>query len=158
MILMLPVLAASGCGGGGSFPVAVTTGTVMCEGRPVPHAMVFFEPLASGESSLAGKQGTAVADEHGKFSISTYKEGDGAVVGKHRVRVGTPNRELYPQTAPCPCELNPESDVMQVEVTKAGKNEFEIVLTKKAPRQKPSLEELEAQEEAKQARLENRTQ
>ncbi|MGE0760891.1 MAG: hypothetical protein AB7O38_28025 [Pirellulaceae bacterium] len=121
----------------------------------MPHAMVFFEPLATGNSALAGKQGTAVADDSGKFVISTYGEQDGAVIGKHRVRVSAPNRDMHPDFA-CDCELNAEKDVMEVEVKKGEKNEFEVVLQKKAPRAKPSLEELEAQEEARQAAAEKR--
>ena len=58
----------------------------------MPHVMVFFEPLQEGKSALVGKQGIAFAEEDGTFVISTYGTGDGAVVGKHRVRVGPPAR------------------------------------------------------------------
>jgi len=149
LILSGALVFAAGCDSG-EFAVAPAGGTVMCEGAPVPHAMVFFEPLSSGNSALVGKQGIGVADESGKFVISTYGDNDGAVVGKHRVRVGSPNAELHPGFS-CPCTVNPEIDVMEVEVTKSGENNFEVVLKKKAAREKLSIDELEALEDAKEA-------
>ena len=87
--LALPLFA--GCSpAGGSFPVAATSGRVVCEGQPVPNVTVFFEPLQTGKSALAGKQGVAFAEANGTFTVSTYGDNDGAVVGRHRVRVGTP--------------------------------------------------------------------
>jgi hypothetical protein len=149
LILALSTTLVVGCGPGGSFPVESTSGVVMCEGRPVPHVTVFFEPLGSEGSALVGKQGIGFADENGKFVVSTYGDHDGAVVGKHRVRVGGPRGDSHPDFT-CPCTVNSETDVMEVEVKKDSKNEFQVVLTKKTGREKPSLEELEAHEEAKQ--------
>ena len=134
MALGIPVLLC-GCSSG-DFRTAPATGRVICEGQPVPHVMVFFEPLQTNtKSALVGKQGFAIAKEDGTFSISTYGTNDGAVVGPHRVRVGPPHREEHPDFK-CACVLNPETDVMQVEVKK-GKNEFELVLKKKTGREPP---------------------
>jgi hypothetical protein len=123
---------AIGCGGSGieKFPVAKTTGRVMCEGKPVAQAHVFFEPLETGASANVGKGAFAVTDESGAFTLSTYGNGDGAVVGKHRVRVDGPNKSQ------CECVLNSERDVMQVEIKDGEKNEFEVVLPKKTARDK----------------------
>src|SRR5262245_12103542 len=92
--------------------------------------MVFFEPLQTGKSALVGKQGFAVADEKGTFAISTYGDKDGAVVGKHRIRVGPPHSEDHPGYK-CACVLNPESNVMEVEIKRGQKNDFELVLKKR---------------------------
>ena len=143
------IFAVAGCGSGGDFPVEPTTGVVMCDGQPVPHVTVFFEPLASGETALAGKQGIGIADENGKFPVSTYAERDGAVLGRHRVRVGRPTGDSHPDFS-CPCQLNPERDVMQVEVKRDGPNDFQVIVNKKSATEKPSLEELEAREEARE--------
>src|SRR5262245_58967756 len=86
----------AGCGSSGEFPTVPTTGRVLCEGKPVPHVMVFFEPLQNGKSALVGKQGIGHAEEDGTFVVSTYDEGDGAVTGRHRVRVGPPRGDLHP--------------------------------------------------------------
>jgi hypothetical protein len=131
---------ASGCGPGGSFPVAPTTGRVQCEGQPVPHVTVFFEPLQTGKSALVGKQGVAFAEADGTFAISTYGNNDGAVVGRHRVRVGPPRGGEAPAFK-CPCVLNSEVDVMEVEVKKGQKNQFDVVLKKRTPQDRPALPE-----------------
>ena len=99
--LVVGLVFTVGCGSGGDFPVAPVSGRVLCDGQPVPHAIVFFEPLQSGDSALAGKQGIARAKEDGTFVISTYGTEDGAVVGKHRVRVARPTRmNILSSTAP----------------------------------------------------------
>jgi hypothetical protein len=115
----------SGCSSG-DLPTAQVTGRVVCEGKGVEGAMVYFEPLpGSGTNAMAGKQGFSYTDAEGKFVISTYEPGgqDGAVIGKHRVRVGKGK-------AKCNCSMNDEEDLMQVEVKADGKNEFELVLKK----------------------------
>ncbi len=131
-MVVLSVLIA-GCGSGGDFPTAIATGRVVCEGQPVPHVMVFFEPMQTGKSGLVGKQGFAIAEADGTFAISTYGTKDGAVVGHHRVRVGPPHPEDH-KGYKCACVLNSEIDVMEVDIKK-GKNEFELVLKKKTGRE-----------------------
>ena len=114
-----------GCSSG-DFPTAQVTGRVLCEGQPVEGAMVYFEPIKSDSSNaMTGKQGFSYTDAEGKFNISTYDPGgqDGAVIGRHRVRVGRGK-------AKCKCAMNDEVDLMEVEVKKDGKNEFELVLKK----------------------------
>jgi hypothetical protein len=95
--------------------------------------MVFFEPLETGKSALVGKAGFAIAKEDGTFQLSTYGTNDGAVIGHHRVRVGPPHREDFPNYK-CDCYLNAEVDLQEVDVVK-GKNEFELVLKKKTGRE-----------------------
>lgn len=141
LCLLLTSLVFAGCGGGGDFPVARTTGKVICEGKPVPFVTVFFEPLQEGKSALVGKQGVAFAKEDGTFTISTYGQGDGAVIGKHRVRVGPPRPGDHPGFT-CPCSLNSEEDVTQVEVKKGETNDFELMLRKRTARDpKPTADD-----------------
>lgn len=110
----------------GDFPTAKTEGVVLCEGKPVVGAAVYFEPLQStgaDASIIVGKQGFAFTDNEGKFQISTYFPGqnDGAVIGKHRVRVGRGD-------AKCNCQMSDQIDVMQVDVKSGEVNKFELVL------------------------------
>lgn len=100
--------------------------------------MVFFEPLQTGKSALVGKAAFATAEADGTFVLSTYGTKDGAVVGKHRVRVGPPHPEDYPRYK-CACVLNSEIDVMEVDVKKGQTNEFEIVLKKKTGQEPKQL-------------------
>lgn len=113
-----------GCGKA-EFDTAKTIGIVKCKGQPVANAAVYFEPMESAGSKNAkvGKQGFAFTDAEGKFVISTYTPngGDGAVVGKHRVRVGRGD-------AKCDCNMNEEVDLMQVEVKAGQTNEFVLDL------------------------------
>lgn len=146
-LLYLIGLLGAGCGSSGDFPVARVTGQVVCDDKPVPFVTVFFEPLQTGNQTLVGKQGIGQADAEGRFSISTYSQADGAVVGKHRVRVMGPDRDSYPDFS-CPCRLDSEVDVAQVEVKSGEKNEFQVVLTKRDANQKLSLEEQEVLKEA----------
>lgn len=125
----------TGCGDGRTkMNLAKASGTVVCEGKPVPFATVYFEPLQLDKSATVGKQGIGYADENGDFILTTYDKDDGAVVGKHRVRVGKP---LGPASKDfkCDCALNEEVDVMNVEVVADEENEFDIVLKLSSPAQ-----------------------
>jgi hypothetical protein len=126
MLIASELLLMTGCSSG-DFPTAQVTGRVVCEGKGVEGAMVYFEPIkgSSGKDAMAGKQGFSFTDAEGKYVISTYEPGgqDGAVIGKHRVRVGKGKSN-------CNCSMNDEQDLMEVEVKADGKNEFELVLKK----------------------------
>ena len=107
-----------GCSGIEEFPLGQISGSVTCEGKPVPKAIVYFEPIRTGESAQVGQQGFGLTDENGKFAISTYGENDGAVIGKHLVRVGRSET-----TPACSCALVADNVLQEVEV-KSGPNEF----------------------------------
>lgn len=131
-----------GCGGG-DFATAKVTGTVLCEGKPVPGAMVYFEPIKSSDSksALVGKQGFSYTNENGEFEIATYGEDapDGAVVGQHRVRVGLIG-------TPCNCVTDEEKDVMEVEVLASEDNVFEVVLPVKTARDRRNQQKLDEED------------
>ncbi len=71
--------ALPGCGSKfpETFPV---TGTVTLDGKPVSGAAVVFTPDE-------GRQATGTTDDAGRFELSTFELGDGALPGKHRVTV-----------------------------------------------------------------------
>ena len=83
-VLFVAMLAAfglslSGCGPKypETFPVA---GTVTLDGKPVAGAAVVFTPEE-------GQQATGTTDDSGRFELSTFQLGDGALPGTHRVTV-----------------------------------------------------------------------
>jgi hypothetical protein len=127
-LLWIPL--CMGCTGA-DFPMARVTGTVTCEGQPVAKAIVYFEPLKTGDSALVGKQGFALTDESGKFNISTYGENDGAVVGKHLLRVGRSE-----SSGKCDCVLAAEQPLMEVEVKPGQTNDFSLALKKASAQEK----------------------
>lgn len=145
---LLPV-AALGCGDGlEKFPVAQVTGIVLCEGQPVPHALVNFAPRRSkGQGAEVGKMGVGVTQDDGTFAVSTYGDEDGAVVGGHSVSVSPPNPEHVPNFH-CNCEtIGGKKPVMQVEVKADGENDFTIELTPKVQSNVPTQKKRDAEDE-----------
>ena len=145
VIAVASLAFAGGCGDGrDKFNVAKTTGTVVCQGKPVPFVTIYFEPLQKDEKAIeAGKQGIAYADESGKFVVSTYDQNDGAVVGKHRVRVGRPLGENA-KGFKCECGLDEEVDLMEAEIVAGKENVFELKL--KLPSEMPASSAKKQQE------------
>ncbi len=81
-----------GCGGGsGEKPTASVTGKVTFNGEPVKGGSLNFAPAGGGAEP--GKPGTAEIGEDGTYSVSTYGDGDGAVVGPHTVSYSAPSPE-----------------------------------------------------------------
>lgn len=114
----------------------------MCEGSPVGNVQVIFAPIAEGNDSLAGKSGYAVADSEGKFTLTTYSNEDGAVVGKHNVIVSSPKAEEHPDFE-CECQTDSRTNIMEVEVTEDGENNFVINLPKKVKQRRGAKEEVD---------------
>lgn len=70
------LLAPAGCGPRRPPTVAVA-GRVVRGGSPVAGAAVTFAPLAGGRPA------TGVTDAEGRFRLTTFRAGDGAVLGEH---------------------------------------------------------------------------
>jgi hypothetical protein len=149
--LSLIPLVLPGCGGGvDQFQTAKATGKVLCDGKPVGFVRVYFAPVGTNGGQLTvGKQGQGNANEDGIFTVSTYGQDDGAVVGKHNVMVSTPHPEDLPEFF-CDCETNGNKTVQEVEVTAGGENNFTINLPPKKDKSKPNFK-AEDVEEARQA-------
>ena len=79
--IALPVFALwlQGCGDSlKEFPCAEVSGVVLCDGKPVRGAQVYFTPKMTGKSAEVGKPGFSWTGEDGRFVLSTYGDGDGA--------------------------------------------------------------------------------
>jgi hypothetical protein len=86
------VLAASGCGGGPKYvPVS---GVVMLDGKPYGKAVVSFQPIGTTENPTPGRGSSAYTDENGRFVLKCDDGTDGAVVGKHRLRIMTKGNDV----------------------------------------------------------------
>ncbi len=127
-----------GCGKSNDFSVTKITGVVLCEGQPIANVKVSFFPVEVDKNQpIVGKSGQGQTQADGTFSISTYKPGDGAVLGKHDVRVAA-----LKKTAPdCPADLSATGTVTTVDVVKGGENHFTINVPKRDPRKKLELPE-----------------
>jgi hypothetical protein len=82
-LAMVPLL--TGCGRPALAPVK---GRVTCRGKPVAEAAVLFSPMPKSEGGTkSGKAAGGGTDADGRFVLTTYDRGDGALIGKHRVSV-----------------------------------------------------------------------
>jgi hypothetical protein len=134
------VLFAIGC----SSKFVPVSGVVSLDGKPYPKAAVSFQPIGTAENPNPGRGSSAYTDENGRFEL-TSDENNGAVVGKHLVRITTRYSELPsepgvgspdgaappPRREPIPPEWNAESQ-KQFDVPAGGTDQanFDIVTKK----------------------------
>ena len=91
LIVLVTVAGFVGCGSGPATTYPVSGEVVFDDGTPfTTGGVVMFESIALEDQPVRTAAGTLAAD--GTFRVSTFKEGDGAVAGKHRVLV-RPKRE-----------------------------------------------------------------
>jgi hypothetical protein len=139
LVSLTAASALAGCGGGlEEFPVSKVSGKVTCAGKPVPNVRIYFTPVAPGGKGEAGRQGMGNASEDGAFTVSTYGENDGAVVGKHLVMVATPHPEDFPKFR-CDCETSGRDPLMEVEVKKGEDNNFVLEMRPKKNKNVPNI-------------------
>ena len=75
-----------GCGNSRYVPVS---GVVTVNGKAYRNAYVQFQPMATAENPTPGRGSSGHTDENGRFTLKTDDGHDGAVIGKHRVRITT---------------------------------------------------------------------
>src|SRR5262249_6159326 len=90
LLTLLFALALSSCSSKDG-PVSVE-GIVTFDDRPVEGAMVTFLPAGT-----SGRPASAMTDSDGHFSLTTFKDGDGAMPGDYRVVVK--KRDALPEPA-----------------------------------------------------------
>ena len=139
---MLVTVMIAGCGGGSDQkPTAKVKGKVTFNGQPVVGGNITFSPVAVGKDP--GKSGSGTIGADGSYTMTTYEQHDGAVVGKHRVTFIPPVTEKEPDAghseataAAAAAVVSPFAGLVpkteEVEV-KAGDNSLEIELTKRGP-------------------------
>jgi hypothetical protein len=88
-----------GCGDGSDYQLAPVHGKLMMGSRPLAGAKVMFAPVAK-EGNKGGKAAVGLTGEDGTFTLTTYDDGDGAVVGDHWVTVFAPKVEQPRAAAP----------------------------------------------------------
>ena len=88
--VVLLSVTTCGCSNSTEYETTLVSGVVTCQGKPVPNATVNFTPVPD-ENRSAGQRGRValgLTDKDGRFTLTTYQDGDGAIVGKHIVTVG----------------------------------------------------------------------
>ncbi|HVK18990.1 MAG TPA: hypothetical protein VM533_18815 [Fimbriiglobus sp.] len=83
--LLLPVLM--GCSSD-PYKVAPVSGVVHLNGKPLANTSVTFAPVAAAGNLEPGPSSAATTDSAGRYTLELIgKNGQGAVVGKHKVRI-----------------------------------------------------------------------
>ena len=78
-----------GCGGGDPYGTVPVSGVATCNGKPVANGVVNFTPMPD-QGRADGNRGRVAlgkTDSEGRFKLTTYKNDDGAIVGRHTVTV-----------------------------------------------------------------------
>ena len=91
-LLIVGLSAASGGCGDDRLPTTAVGGKVLYQGEPLQFGSVMFRPDA-------GPLARGAIRSDGTFRLSTYGNNDGAVIGKHRVRI-TCFESKRPETTP----------------------------------------------------------
>jgi hypothetical protein len=143
LLLTFFMALVAGCNQGPKFvPVS---GVVTLNGKPYDKAAVSFQPIGTPDNPNPGRGSSAYTDEKGRFSLFSDNN-DGAVVGKHLVRIttrsgaqveadpgrGSPdNAPANRSVDPIPLEWNWQSE-KQFDVPPGGtdKANFDIVTKK----------------------------
>jgi predicted small lipoprotein YifL len=146
MMLCAAALAGGLCGCGSSGPKYVpVSGTVALDGKPYGDAVVVFLPKATPGNPNPGRSSAGETDPKGHFVLKTDEMKNGAVPGKHLVKISTRGLVMpfdpatgSPDSAPptvkrdlIPAEWNTMSD-KEFDVPPGGtdKANFEIVRKK----------------------------
>lgn len=143
IVLALAALCviSSGCQKGPKFvPVS---GVITLDGKPYGMAAISFQPIGTSENPNPGRGSSAYTDENGRYVLIS-DERDGAVVGKHLIRITTRARKLEgdPEggspdgspvlrpVEPIPAEWHSESQ-KEFEVPPGGTDKADFAITSK---------------------------
>jgi hypothetical protein len=134
IVCLMSASALAGCGQSDGIETAHVRGIVKLDGRPYGlGGSVIFQP------ELRGKMAHGTIQNDGSFVLTTFKEGDGAAVGKNKVAVKPPVPKFVdefkdaPATkSPLPAKYgSPVTSNLVYDVKPGEKNEFVIELTSK---------------------------
>ena len=96
--------------------MAPVRGFVKMDGKPLPGGRVMFQPVAVGDDKNVGKPAIGQIQQDGSFVLTTYEEGDGAVVGPHQPVV-MENRQEDDPNSTRPTRKGPRIGVITLEDT-----------------------------------------
>jgi hypothetical protein len=113
--VLLGGVLLTGC----SSKLAPVSGRVTCDGKPLECAAITLSPLPENANDLESPRAANGGINNGRLEyVSTFKQGDGAVIGKHRALITVE----FPGSCPC---LPTKEIILEV---KPGNNEFNLEL------------------------------
>jgi len=116
---------AFGCGGASEkFSLSPLRGTVTVEGKPVGNGTIIMTPIAkAGATGNPGKGASSTVGPDGSFTMTTYQQGDGVIVGEVEITAAADDpAQQWPANlkAPVPYTIDPAVHVIQLEIQKDG--------------------------------------
>lgn len=138
-------IAIAGCSGVKIPPLGQVGGIVTLDGQPLAMGQVQFLPDSS--KGTKGRMAVGLIGTDGRFSLTAFKPGDGALVGFHRVAIiceevqpaFDPNSKVAPQPPKSliPVRYNDaNTSGLTAEVKSGAKNDFTFALESPPPSQK----------------------
>ena len=103
MAVLFVSAALVGCGAQ-ELPLHPVRGQVTCAGEPCINALVVFHPVEQS-ADMENLRPYARVQSDGRFSLTTYREGDGAPAGQYVVTVSWP----APLPGASPTDADPET-------------------------------------------------
>jgi len=123
------LLFIAGCGESGP-RYAPVSGVVTLDGKPYGEAVISFQPKATSTNPNPGRGSAGETDSNGHFVLKTDDLKNGAVVGKHLIRVQTRGQVIQfdpatgsPDNAP---PSNLKRDPIPAEWNTMSEKEFEV--------------------------------
>jgi hypothetical protein len=114
---VLAALLATSCARDRRKPTFPVRGQVLYEGNPTPEALVIFHPLNDPDPRAMRPLGRVGAD--GRFTLTTYRAGDGAPAGDYAVTVSW-QKEVDRQGLPVEERKNDEPNLLPDRYGKPG--------------------------------------
>lgn len=136
LITLSPTLIC-GCGGSDGLKTAPVSGQVTMDGTPLAGVQVTVEPVDEAGTDNPGTGSFGKTDEEGRYELRLMTSDEpGAVVGKHTVRIITPEPEEFADNDitefvdPIPARYNSAS-TLTLDVPADGTDKADFELTKK---------------------------
>ena len=122
------VAVAGGCGGSGP-KYAPVSGVLTLDGKPYNDGVVVFLPKATSDNPNPGRSSAGETNDKGQFVLKTDELKNGAVVGKHLVKISTrgPVMQFDPATgSPDNAPANVKRDLIPAEWNTLSDKEFVV--------------------------------
>jgi len=116
----------AGCQDGNQAETGEVYGTVTLDGDPLPHAQVQFQPEEGGRPSIGR------TDKKGRYELRFNRDRNGALLGKHRVRISTKDTVddgEIPEQVPARYNLKADRNPEMLREVEPGRTKINFELT-----------------------------
>jgi hypothetical protein len=138
--IAVAIIAIAGCSGVKTPPVGQVGGVVTLDGQPLTKGQVQFVPDSS--KGTKGRMAVGLIGADGRFALTAFKPGDGALVGFHKVVIICEEEmpAFDPKSPPPPPKslipiryTDANTSGFTAEVKSGAKNDFTFALESRPP-------------------------